>query len=142
MSGATLKWLIILVSYCSYSEKPSYRCLKQGTKQKRALSLLPFDFLRSSTTLYLQTYARKTHAGNVSVHKSVLEDTMITEVVEVSENQVGLITLYVFCLSVVLCHRRCVISILLAKLLLFVHTCKYSGKIVRKSIFCYSNRLR
>ena len=53
-----------------------------------------FDFLRSSTTLLVQTYTRKTHANNVSVHKTVLELIMISKSVEVSENQVGFITLY------------------------------------------------
>ena len=36
--------------------------------------------------------------------------------------------IYVCCLSVVLCHRLCVISILLAKLLLFFDMCKYLGE--------------
>ena len=36
--------------------------------------------------------------------------------------------IYVCCLSVVLCHRRCVISILRAKLLLFFHICKGLGE--------------
>ena len=34
---------------------------------------LQFDALRSSTTLITQIYAQKTHADNVSVHKTVLE---------------------------------------------------------------------
>ena len=33
-----------------------------------------FDLLRFSTTFILQTYTRKTHADNVSVHKTVLEE--------------------------------------------------------------------
>ena len=34
-----------------------------STNEKRALSLLQFDTLRSSTTLFTQIYARKTHAN-------------------------------------------------------------------------------
>ena len=33
---------------------------------------LQFDFLRFWTTLCIQIYARKTHAGNASVHKPYL----------------------------------------------------------------------
>ena len=35
---------------------------------------LQFDFLRFWTTFILQIYARKTHAGNASVHKPYLKN--------------------------------------------------------------------
>ena len=42
------------------------------TYKKRELSFALFDSSRSSTTLLTQIYARKTHAGNASVHKPYL----------------------------------------------------------------------
>ena len=49
---------------------------------------LQFDSLRSSTTFVIQIYARKTHAGNASVHKPYLNYKRFFESVEVSKNQV------------------------------------------------------
>jgi len=62
---------------------------------------LQFDTLRSSTTLTIQIYTRKTHAINVSVHKPYLNcqwtfwSVILNEVVEVSKYQAfRLITLF------------------------------------------------
>ena len=45
---------------------------KLYTHKKRELSFALFDCLRFWTTLLIQIYARKTHAGNASVHKPYL----------------------------------------------------------------------
>ena len=81
--------------------------------KKRALSLLPFDLLKVLDLPFdVQIYARKTHAENVSVHKTMLEHQLI-----LFKTCLGFPTnqdlaynaiIYVCCLSVVLCHRRLV----------------------------------
>lgn len=64
--------------------------------KKRAFSFATFDFLRFSTTLYLQIYARKLTL-NMSVHKPCLKIQLISKSVEFSENQV--LAYYAFSLA-------------------------------------------
>ena len=70
--------------------------LVKNIYKKRELSSASFDYLRSSTT-YLSQNLRKSSRRSVSVMELLLEINYI-EVVEVSSNQVWLITLYLICL--------------------------------------------
>ena len=87
--------------------------------KKRALSLLPFDLLKVLDLPFdVQIYARKTHAENVSVHKTMLEHQLILFKTclgfPTNQDLAFYAISYVCCLSVVLCHRQiCFVAIFL-----------------------------